>query len=126
MLFANIACSFTHTFLFQLLFLSSTEDAGKMFTEELSFLEDCLATNPKSYGSWQHRCFVMLSTPTPDWERELSLCSKFLKYDERNCTLYHNYNYNIKYYFPINLTFCSSWLQFIAGIIEDLLSNMLM
>lgn len=56
-----------------------------MYKEELSFLESCLGFNPKSYGSWEHRCFVMLHTPTPDWERELSLCTTFLTYDDRNC-----------------------------------------
>jgi len=56
-----------------------------LYREELAFLEECLKVNPKSYGSWQHRCFVMLNTPSPDWVRELSLCTSFLQHDERNC-----------------------------------------
>ena len=56
-----------------------------MFKEELSFLEACLGYNPKSYGSWEHRCFVMLHMAQPDWKRELKLCNTFLSYDERNC-----------------------------------------
>lgn len=56
-----------------------------MFSDELTFLEECLKYNPKSYGSWEHRCYVMTHTPKPDWERELSLCNAFLSYDERNC-----------------------------------------
>ena len=58
-----------------------------MYKEELSFLEECLQYNPKSYSSWHQRCFVMLHTPSPDWKRELDLCTKFLSYDERNCKL---------------------------------------
>ena len=56
-----------------------------MFADELLFLESCLRVNPKSYGVWQHRCFVMDTTPVPDWKQELQLCNLFLEYDERNC-----------------------------------------
>ncbi|KAH9515496.1 hypothetical protein Btru_011176 [Bulinus truncatus] len=62
----------------------------KMFQSELYFLEMCLKKNPKSYGSWHHRCFVMDNMPHPDWNREIELCNQFLQYDERN---FHCWDY---------------------------------
>ena len=60
-----------------------------MFDNELHFLDSCLKVNPKGYGSWQHRCWVMLNRPEADWNHELKLCNKFLEYDERNCEWRH-------------------------------------
>jgi len=52
---------------------------------ELQFLEQCLRVNPKSYGVWQHRAWVLEAVPQSRWAQELELCNKFLNYDERNC-----------------------------------------
>lgn len=57
----------------------------KVYEAELSFLESCLKMNPKSYGSWHHRCWVSARLPRPDWARELSLCDRCLSLDDRNC-----------------------------------------
>ncbi|KAI8759264.1 geranylgeranyl transferase type-2 subunit alpha [Biomphalaria glabrata] len=66
------------------------EKLQKLYQSELYFLEACLKKNPKSYGSWHHRCFVMDHMPDPDWKRELELCNQFLQLDERN---FHCWDY---------------------------------
>ncbi|XP_006811905.1 geranylgeranyl transferase type-2 subunit alpha-like [Saccoglossus kowalevskii] len=66
------------------------DELVKIFKSELVFLESCLRYNPKSYGVWHHRCFVMDNMPNPDWKNELKLCNKFLEYDERN---FHCWDY---------------------------------
>ncbi|CAL1532309.1 unnamed protein product [Lymnaea stagnalis] len=70
--------------------IKSKEELQKIFQSELHFLETCLKINPKSYGSWHQRCFVMDNMPEPDWSRELELCNQFLQYDERN---FHCWDY---------------------------------
>ncbi|CAE1319070.1 RABGGTA [Acanthosepion pharaonis] len=67
-----------------------TEELQKLYEEELHFIESCLRVNPKSYGTWDHRTFVMNNIPQADWKRELFLCNKFLEYDERN---FHCWDY---------------------------------
>ncbi len=68
---------------------SDEEAFQDVMENELQFVERCLRTNPKSYGSWHQRCFVMASMPKPDWKQELNLCNKYLELDERNCTCFH-------------------------------------
>uniref|UniRef100_A0A8C8S1J4 Geranylgeranyl transferase type-2 subunit alpha n=1 Tax=Pelusios castaneus TaxID=367368 RepID=A0A8C8S1J4_9SAUR len=68
----------------------SPEEMQALCQGELSFLETCLRVNPKSYGTWHHRCWVMGHVPHPDWARELELCAKFLESDDRN---FHCWDY---------------------------------
>jgi geranylgeranyl transferase type-2 subunit alpha len=55
------------------------------YEKEMKFLEKTIAQNPKSYWVWLHREWIIGHFPECDWKREIQLCSKLLKLDERNC-----------------------------------------
>lgn len=65
----------------------SEDETQEIFNQELSFTEICLQANPKSYGAWHQRCWILKNSPEPDWNREVAICTKYLKMDERNCRL---------------------------------------
>ncbi|CAK9801482.1 Geranylgeranyl transferase type-2 subunit alpha [Anthophora quadrimaculata] len=62
----------------------------KFYQNELTFTENCLQKNPKSYWVWYQRMWIMNHLEDCDWKRELMLCSKCLNLDERN---FHCWNY---------------------------------
>uniref|UniRef100_T1JKS0 Geranylgeranyl transferase type-2 subunit alpha n=1 Tax=Strigamia maritima TaxID=126957 RepID=T1JKS0_STRMM len=64
--------------------ITTEGDINDLFNKELSFTESCLRVNPKSYGAWFHRCWVLDTMPNPDWQKEHVLCDRFLELDERN------------------------------------------
>lgn len=64
---------------------NNPETVDQLFAKDLEFTEQCLKVNPKSYGAWHHRCWVMDNGPTKDFQQELQLCTRYLKLDERNC-----------------------------------------
>lgn len=62
-------------------------DDSAIFDRDLGFTENCLQVQPKSYGAWHHRIWILENSPQPDWNREVNLCTIYLKKDERNCKI---------------------------------------
>ncbi|XP_065190096.1 geranylgeranyl transferase type-2 subunit alpha-like [Sycon ciliatum] len=60
------------------------------YLAELALTVACLMVNPKSYGVWHHRAWVMDQLHRPDWNREVELCSRALSKDSRN---FHCWDY---------------------------------
>lgn len=66
--------------------MTSGEEPDKtLFERDLGFTELCLQVQPKSYGAWHHRVWILENSPEPDWNREVTLCTVYLRKDERNC-----------------------------------------
>eukprot|EP00042_Codosiga_hollandica_P039428 m.330476 g.330476 ORF g.330476 m.330476 type:complete len:399 (-) comp55609_c0_seq7:854-2050(-) len=68
----------------------SGQDLQQRCVDELAFLDACLMHNPKSYSVWQQRRWIMAQASSPPWTSELALCTKFLKFDDRN---FHCWDY---------------------------------
>ena len=86
---------------------SKLDQFNKLCQNELTFIENCLKVNFKSYGTWHHRYWIIGFMNEPNLEREIYLCNQFLQLDERNCELDKT-----KCCFLINtFLFCSSRLE---------------
>ncbi|XP_014118450.1 PREDICTED: geranylgeranyl transferase type-2 subunit alpha [Pseudopodoces humilis] len=58
---------------------------GDWVPSELAFVGQCLGVNPKSYGAWHHRSWVLARAAAPPAGREdLALCERLLAADSRN------------------------------------------
>jgi geranylgeranyl transferase type-2 subunit alpha len=68
---------------------ASDKNDSSLFDRDLSFTESCLQVQPKSYSSWHHRIWILENSPNPDWNREVNLCTLYLRKDERNCKSFH-------------------------------------
>lgn len=66
--------------------VSSNLDLEELCKNELTFIENCLKVNYKSYGTWHHRYWLIEFMNEPNLQREIQLCNQFLQMDERNCT----------------------------------------
>ena len=66
---------------------------NEMFNQELELTASCLLKNPKSYGTWHHRYWVMGQRPEPDFNAEIALCNSALRKDSRNfhCWAYRRF-----------------------------------
>lgn len=62
---------------------------SSILAPELHLSAECIKKNPKSYGAWHHRKW-MISRIECDINSELALCAEFLRADQRN---FHCWNY---------------------------------
>eukprot|EP00090_Calanus_glacialis_P026485 TRINITY_DN41699_c0_g1_i1.p1 TRINITY_DN41699_c0_g1~~TRINITY_DN41699_c0_g1_i1.p1 ORF type:complete len:459 (-),score=139.87 TRINITY_DN41699_c0_g1_i1:77-1417(-) len=70
--------------------VESPPEKDKLWSKEVELTQQCLMSNPKSYGAWHHRCYSLDQMSCPPWENELALCDRFLSMDERN---FHCWDY---------------------------------
>ncbi|KAF2356791.1 Protein prenyltransferase alpha subunit [Trinorchestia longiramus] len=99
----------------------------ELISAELAVVSSCLQTNPKSYGAWHHRLWLMEQLCTAAsaeqartaWKEELALCTLFLTKDERN---FHCWDYR-RAVVKRSCVGPVQELQFSLGLIERNFSN---
>lgn len=64
--------------------LSSPASKSALSATELELSQKALLRNPKCYGAWHHRLWV-LDQGASDPQAELQVCGKMLEMDARNC-----------------------------------------
>ncbi|XP_021962106.1 geranylgeranyl transferase type-2 subunit alpha isoform X3 [Folsomia candida] len=102
------------------LYFSLSDFMDTVVPKELEFSAFCLKSNPKSYGAWYHRCWLMKETEFARVEEELNHCSKFLTYDDRN---FHGWDYRRFLLDNCSLVTFEEELQFSTDKISSNFSN---
>lgn len=85
------AWNIRRTSLAKILATEPSESIDRFISHELAFGVKAIRANPKSYGAWYHRQWIVtkIKTASRPFEvaTELKLCDKLLELDARNCTL---------------------------------------
>jgi len=97
----------------------NADEMETLYDKELKFLEQSIASSPKSYWCWKHRVWITSQMKNCNWERELKLCGKLLELDERN---FHCWNYRRYVSSKANKTWTEEF-AFTTKKIEDNFSN---
>lgn len=79
------------TAIIRVLAKGSSADAERCLAHEMAFGVEAIRANPKSYGAWYHRRWLVtkmreLQLPF-EVSYELKLCDRLLELDARNCTI---------------------------------------
>lgn len=96
---------------------TSADDVEEVFDKDLSLTRACLEVNPKSYCAWHHRRWILKNVMEPNWQREVHICTEYLKKDERNCKSKCLCDLSIQFLLLI-LIFFQFCIQFLCGLID--------
>eukprot|EP00088_Acartia_fossae_P006993 TRINITY_DN1323_c0_g1_i13.p1 TRINITY_DN1323_c0_g1~~TRINITY_DN1323_c0_g1_i13.p1 ORF type:complete len:466 (+),score=75.15 TRINITY_DN1323_c0_g1_i13:41-1399(+) len=97
----------------------SASEKDTILAKELELTQSCLMVNPKSYGAWYHRTWSLQQMVNPNWNKELALCDRYLKLDERN---FHCWDYR-KWVASQAKVSCQNELEFTMEKIGENFSN---
>jgi geranylgeranyl transferase type-2 subunit alpha len=91
---------------------------GTLRNDELQLSTEAIMKNPKAYGAWWHRCWIIQRFHT-NYQHELELCSQFLDQDQRN---FHCWNYR-RYVVQQGNVSCDTEFGYSTDKIEQNFSN---
>jgi len=94
------------------------ESAAAICEAEMSLSADGIRRNPKSYGAWHHREWIIHRFDV-NYSQELELCKEFLRQDQRN---FHCWNYR-RFVATVAGISPEAELQFSAEKIQENFSN---
>ncbi|KAL3316092.1 hypothetical protein Ciccas_005263 [Cichlidogyrus casuarinus] len=76
--------NFRREMLLSLKLKDGVEQFEKFLKKDLILTYDALKNDPKSYGAWHHRQWVLKNFSAPNFSAEITVCDSALKLDERN------------------------------------------